>query len=236
MSLFLNSMLLRASRMIRPCIFVLASLLAFPFSVCAQTVFSWRHDGVVVNQGQTLQTELQNAYTGFETDEGLYLAGFKIDRKGENFPFVVFISRNLERVNSWPLETMASQFFEYQQKLYVLDVEGKAFQFDGTDWKPSGLTFKPDSIIISAGENLIACSPAPLTKAATGTGSCYSLFKQWDVEANWRAVSPKICDGSLILQDSKSSSTHFLVIEVTSGKLLNSNASFQEVAAFCTGG
>ncbi|WP_041598781.1 hypothetical protein [Hahella chejuensis] len=219
--------------MIRPCIFVLATLLAFPFSACAQTTFSWRHDGVVVNQGQTLQTELQNAYAGFETDEGLYLAGFKIDQTRENFPFVVFISRNLERVNSWPLETMAGQFFEYQQKLHVLDVEGKAFQFESNNWRRANLTFKPNSIIVSTSRDIVACNPAPLTKIANGTGSCYSLFKQWSVDANWRAAQPRICDGELIIQEHKDGSLHYLAVDIESGKVLKSLYTEKAFSGLC---
>ncbi|MDG9671364.1 hypothetical protein ONV78_26760 [Hahella sp. CR1] len=233
MSLFLNSMLLRASRMIRLCIFVLATLLAFPLSACAQTVFSWRHDGVVVNQGQTLQTELQNAYAGFETDEGLYLAGFKIDQKGENHPFIMFISRDLKVTTSWPLETMASQFFEYQQKLYMLDVEGKAFQFESNDWRRANLTFKPNSIIVSTSRDIVACNPAPLTKIANGTGSCYSLFKQWSVDVNWRAAPPKICDGELIIQEHKDGSLHYLAVDIESGKLLKSLYTEKAFSGLC---
>ncbi|AZZ91984.1 hypothetical protein EUZ85_15085 [Hahella sp. KA22] len=209
------------------------STLFLSLTACAQQSFDWRYDGSVVSNGVTISTELQNAYSAFETPNGIYLAGFKIDKDSVNYPYIVFVGSSLKEKRSWPLTAMVEQFFEYESDLYIVDSEGSAFQLDGNDWKLTDLTFKPDSIIVSTSQDIIACNPTPMAKVANGTGSCYSVFKKWSVNANWRNTPPKVCNGVLIIQERKAGALRYLAIDTASGKLLKSLSTKEVVSDLC---
>ena len=157
----------------------------FLFSACANTQLQWSYD-VSVNRGaNVLKTELQNFFAALAVDNGLFLAGYKIDERGINYPYIVYVDSNMNHVKYWEQPSGLKQFFQYQDRTYFLDENGVTSFYENDNWLKSDFIFKPDSIIIYSGEFFIACKPAPLMKASTERGSCYSPQKNWNVAVSW---------------------------------------------------
>lgn len=193
-----------------------------PLAVCASSrePMRWSSNGAVVAEGATLKTELQNAYTALETKSGLYLGGFKIDTEGVNYPFVVFVSQDLKELKSWPMESSVSHFFQFRGKVHALTAEGQALKENSIGWARTELAFKPESIVVWSGEDIIACNPSPLLMTDKRKGGCYSLFKGWQLNANWQGIEPKICDGKLVVLETLRGGLHIRRVDLTSGTIL----------------
>lgn len=214
---------------------IILLLLALPLAVCAspQAPLRWNTDGTVQAQSETVKTGLQNAYTAIETALGIYVAGFKIDDKGANHPVVVFLSQDLKTKRSWPMPGSVTQFFLFKNALHVLTIDGQALQTDGLNWSGVGLAFKRDSFVVWSDDDLVACNPAPLLMNDKTKGGCYSLFKGWQFDANWREVKPQICNGNLMVLEARAGVWWLRQLDVTSGAVLVSRKISDLVSDLC---
>ena len=214
--------------------FFLIILLAFAVGACARESLSWNTDGTVVAGSASLNTGLQNAYTAFETKAGLYLGGFRIDQDGANHPQVVFVSADLDTQKSWLMESSVNQFFEFRNSIYVLTASGLALKAHGADWDPADFAFKPDSIVVWSTEDIVACNPAHLLMAAQGRGGCYSLFKGWQLDANWRGVEPKVCNGRLVVLERIQGALRARQIDLATGTVLATQSVGESLTDLCS--
>src|SRR6266536_1827211 len=99
-------------------------LLAFwPSPVCADNLpaVTWTGDGRVFRAGRSVRTELQSVSVAHPTADGIYLAGYKIDAKGVNYPRLIYVSGDLRTTKSWPFAESIAQVFSFRGGLHVLD-------------------------------------------------------------------------------------------------------------------
>ncbi|MDX2445556.1 MAG: hypothetical protein QNK30_17305, partial [Bacteroidales bacterium] len=93
--------------------FCLLSLLA-----CSNTQLRWSYGGSVSSGANVLQTELQNFFVALPVDNGIFLAGYKIDEQGINYPYIVFVDSDIN--NFLRLKSAIAQSFS---EVYVIDEE-----------------------------------------------------------------------------------------------------------------
>ncbi len=201
-------------------IFLLVCLLPFP--ACLGEGLQWRQDGSISLDQHVIQTQLQNVYEALAVNDGIFLAGYKIDKAGANYPCIAFVDKKLDEPHYWPQSIDPKQFFEFDHRVHLLNVEGKVFVFAKEAWQPAAFSLKPNSMVVHSSEFLVACRPAPLMMTDNELGCCYSPQKQWQVEVNWRSVKPAVCDGMLTVVDERGPKRLAHQIDMKSGKIVKS--------------
>lgn len=193
--------------------FSIAFLLA-----CTSTGISWQHDGLIISGGVEYRTKFDNVYTTLLTDEGIHLAGYTIDKEGNNFPLSAFFDKQLKEINYWPHETPVNGFFKFKQQYFSLNENGKVRKFEGHYWKDASFNLEMDSVVIYSKHFIIACIPAPLFKNSSKGGFCYSPEKKWKINFNWRTVPPSICNNKLVVVEEKNSKIIAHQLEMNNGR------------------
>ncbi|WDE05878.1 hypothetical protein SG34_002780 [Thalassomonas viridans] len=209
--------------LISRCKFALLILTAWLTScaVVEKSQLQWRYDGSVFTPHAKIETGLDNAYYAFDTPQGLYLAGFKIDNKGINHPYLVFIGKQLSGQIHWPQDRAVEQLFFYKKQLYLLDESGKTQVKAGQHWREHPLTFTANSKVITSRQALIACVPTPLPSADYTRGHCYSPTKNWRRDIAWRSVTPALCNNILLAINDYPAPKSLHYIDIDTGKILN---------------
>ncbi len=193
-----------------------------PFPACLGEGLQWRHDGSVSHGQRVIQTQLQSIYEALAVNDGIFLAGYKIDKVGVNYPYIAFVDQKLEEPRYWAQSADPKQFFEFDHRVHLLDVEGTLFFFEKEEWRQAAFSLKPDSIVVHSSNFLVACRPAPLMMTDTELGCCYSPQKQWQVEVNWRSIKPAVCDGVLTVVEERGPKRIAHRIDLKSGKIVKS--------------
>ena len=186
----------------------------------------WSEDGkITVPNGKKISLEIQSAYDGLTYLDKTYIAGFKIDKDGNNFPYIVVISHDLSTINYYKFDGIINDIFVHKNAIYANDNSGKVFSFDGKQWPETALVFPVDSFVAYSDNSaeLVVCNRASLLKEGDHNNSgCYSLEKKWKYNFFWTTHQPKVCDGKLYLIDS--TADNFKVLSLESGKALSSKA------------
>jgi hypothetical protein len=186
----------------------------------------WSEDGVVSNaEGKQIRLKVQGIYDALNYAGHTYLAGFKIDKDGTNYPYIAKISSDLSVVKYWSFETIPNDIFIYQQEIHSVSTDGKVSKLVKNDWRLTELTFPPDSQVIYSDNNtnLIVCYPASLAKAVVRPSGCKSLNNHWQLDFVWRHNVPKMCNGILYAIEQKKNSNTFKKIDITTGKEISSS-------------
>ncbi|WDD98604.1 hypothetical protein [Thalassomonas actiniarum] len=191
-------------------------------AVVEKSKLQWRYDGRVFSPLAEVNTGLDNAYYAFDTPEGLYLAGFKIDNKNINHPYLVFISKQLNGQIQWPQNQAVEQLFFYKKQLYLLDETGQTQIKSDNQWREHPLTLTAHSRVITSEKALIACVPTPLASADYTRGHCYSITKNWRVDIAWRSVTPTLCNNILVAVSDYPSRGTLHQIDINNGKIIKS--------------
>ncbi|WDE11388.1 hypothetical protein [Thalassomonas haliotis] len=192
-------------------------------AIVEESKLQWRYDGRVFSPSTETKTVLNNAYYAFDSPQGLYLAGFKIDSNNINHPYLVFINKQLSEQIQWPQQQPVEQLFFYKKQLYLLDETGKTQVKAGKDWQEHPLTFTANSKVITSKKALIACVPTPLPSADYTRGHCYSLTKNWRVDIAWRSHTPVLCNNTLMAISDYPDQRTLHQININNGKVVKSS-------------
>lgn len=213
-------------------IVVLCFLLPLP--ACSNQAPKWQHDGTVSFGDVNIKTGLQNVYSALIVPGGVFLAGYKIDKQGVNYPYTVYVDEVSKGVKLWQQNKDVKDFFLYQEKAHFVDVEGGVQVYSDKAWHKAGFNLKPGSVVVLSEDFIVACKPAPMMKVAMiESGFCYSPQKKWEVKLSWRQVRPSICNGILtVVEDSKPKIVAHQ-IDIQSGNTLKSKILVKKVKDAC---
>lgn len=197
----------------------------------------WREDGLVTSaDGKQQQLDIIGIYDALNYEGSIYLAGFKIDKEGTNYPHIAKINSDISAINYWPFEKIPNDIFVYQKNIHSVSTDGEVYKLENSDWHLTELTFPPDSHVVYSDNNtnLIVCYPAALAKAVVRQSGCKSLNKQWKLDFVWQTQVPKICDGKLYAVAQEKDENIFKQIDITTGKEIFSSQLKQVPENLCS--
>ena len=211
-------------------IFILLSL--YSLSGCAAPALAWKPDGTVSLGSNKINTHLDNTYASFNTNQGLFLAGFKIDKQGINTPYIAYVNTEL-KLSTWVTNEPVNQFFQYQDKIHAVDMAGFVSIYSIDHWEQQTYALKPLSIVVYSKEMLIACVPAPLQKTDPNRGQCYSITNNWVADINWRTIKPVVCGEYLTAIEDASPARRALQLNLSTGNIIHTKTVTVSVADVC---
>lgn len=189
-------------------------------SASGETVLKWEYDGTVKHGARQIKTKLQNTYYAFNSEDGIYLAGFVIDKMGVNHPYLVFVKNDLTEQYDWAQEATVEQVFTFNEQLYLLDEDGNTKRKSKEGWSEGGISFLPKSKVVYSNSDIIACVPSPLAKNSLENGNCYSLKKGWRVNLAWRSIQPAVCGDYLTTIEDNAEEIKGHEIDLDTGKIV----------------
>jgi len=201
---------------------ILFSLLLISVEACAQKEISWKTNGKVTIGSHTLKLKMQNIYYGYKFDNGVYLIGFEIDKKGNNIPTLAWLSAIDTAPEYWTFNNVLQEIFILNGQVHLLDMNGEIQQLENKTWKKSAIKLKINSRVIDTRNGILACYPSPLFKSPPAIGGCYTANGKWEIKINWRDTAPKICKGYLIVVDQIKNILWLKKHNITNGLLLAS--------------
>ncbi len=218
------------------------SFITFAFFFCITTItacvddsLKWDYRGTISRgDANAISLEMENVYQGVSHDDALFVIGFKIDDAGINHPTVARVSDDLKKLHYWPFSNLLQQLFVFENSLYLLDGTGAVFQYENQNWKKDRLMLFPESRVIRAEKDIIACYPSSLLKSGNRIGACYSVKRKWKVPVNWRKIEPKICDDRLIIFETVNREMFIRTINITNGKIMVSRTLAKEPQDLCS--
>ncbi len=201
---------------------ILFLLLLTSVEACAQKEISWKTNGRVNIGSHTVKLKMQNVYYGYKVNNGVYLIGFEIDKKGNNKPTLAWLSRSDTTPEYWSFNNILQEIFMLNGQIHLLDMNGGIHKFESESWIKSPLKLKDNSRIIDTEKTILACYPSPLFKSPSGIGGCYTANGQWEIKVNWNDTLPKICKGHLIVVDQINKTLWLKKYSKDNGELLSS--------------
>ncbi len=217
----------------------IGALALFLLTACktnADVSLAWREDGLVTSaDGKKIQLEIQGIYDALNYGGNAYLAGFKIDKEGTNYPYIAKISSDLSAIKYWPFESIQNDIFVYQKKIHSVSMDGEVYKMENNDWHLTELTFPPDSQVVYSDNNtnLIVCYPAALAKTVVRQSGCKSLKNKWQQDFVWQTHTPKMCNGKLHAIAQEKDSNFIKKIDISTGKEISSNVLTQVPEDIC---
>jgi hypothetical protein len=193
----------------------------------AMTKVVWKEDGTLsASNGNKIQLDIQSAYDSFTYAGNIYVAGFKIDDEGNNYPYVVAASEDFSSIKYWPFDEIPNDIFVYKQELHLNTTSGHVFALQDGNWVLQQTSFPPRSQVIYSDNmnELIVCYSASLAKADSHKSGCYSTSKKWESEFIWFTQVPKLCNGNLYAIEEKQKGKVFKKISIETGKVIASKA------------
>ena len=188
-----------------------------------KSTLTWKPNGKISDaSGHSVKLKLRGNYLGKMHDKALYVAGFEIDKAGVNHPMLARISVDLKDVKYWNIDTIAKDFFIYKADLHVNDVNGNVYILVNSNMEKAKFTLKPNSTIIAANNDIVACFPSSMFKSVKDIGACYSDQKNWSVTVNWLDVTPKVCNNTLVAYEKNYDNSLIKKIDLNNGKLIDS--------------
>lgn len=184
---------------------------------------TWKEDGVISNaDGKQVQIDMRGIYDALQYAGFTYLAGFKIDKDGTNYPQIAKASNDLSQLHYWGFEKIPNDIFVYQSKIHFVTTDGEVYRLEKDQWQLMQLAFPPDSHIVYSDNNanIIVCYPAALEKAVVRTSGCKSLKNNWQRDFVWHTQTPKVCNGKLFVIDQGQGSAVLKKIDLTTGNEL----------------
>lgn len=89
---------------------------------------TWKEDGSVIGStGKKSNLDIQGIYDGLEHKGISYLAGFKIDKDGNNFPYIAQVSNDLSSTQYWAFEHIPNDIFIYKETVHVIAMDGEVY-------------------------------------------------------------------------------------------------------------
>lgn len=186
-------------------------------------ILTWKPNGKISDaSGHSVKLKLKGNYLGIMHNKALYVAGFEIDKAGVNHPMLARISVDLKDVKYWNIDTIAKDFFIYKADLHLNDANGNVYVLNNSNIDKANFKLKPNSTIIAANDDIVACYPSSMFKAVKDIGACYSVQKKWSVTVNWLDVTPKICNDNLFAFEKNADTSLVKKIDLNDGKIIES--------------
>lgn len=193
----------------------------------AEASITWREDGLITStDGKQHQLYIQGIYDALNYEGSAYLAGFKIDEEGTNYPHVAKISGDLSSINYWSFEKIPNDIFVYQGKIQLVTKDGEIYKFEKNNWHLTSVRFPADSQIVYSDKkaNLVVCHPESMEKTGDYNGGCFSTNNDWRLNFIWFTIVPKVCNGQLYIVEEYSESKIRKHIDLATGKILKSDS------------
>ena len=180
-------------------IFIGLLLLFISVEVCSQGDMTWKPDGRVYLDNKVIKLKIQNAYFGYNFNNGIYIIGFEIDKESNNTPTLAWLNGVDKKPVYWVFDSVLQEIFVSDGQVNLLDIDGELYKLDQQQWVKQALKLKANSRIINADNGIIACNPSPLIKESMDYGSCYSVAGKWEVKVSWREIIPRLCGDYLVV-------------------------------------
>lgn len=217
---------------------ILSSFIVFLISceIVGHNELNWYPNGEVKSSnGKTFQLDLQNIYKAFSAEGMTYLAGFKIDKDGNNDPYLVAIENDSLSVEYWPFRTITNDIFLYKDTLHVNSIEGNVMQYINGHWVNSNLSFPSQSVVSysDSKNHLVVCYAADIQKTSKRKSGCFSLSPDWNYEFFWFDVEPVFCGDYLNIYESVDDVFFVTSIDIYSGNTVSSKKHHARVVNLC---
>lgn len=185
----------------------------------------WAEDGVVTGAGgKRLQLDIQGIYDSLNYAGQIYLAGFKIDKEGNNYPHIIQMHNDLSSVKYWPFDNIPNDIFVYHEEVHVTTTDGNVYSFQDEKWKLIDKKFPRESQVVHSDhkDDLVVCYPAAMEKTGEQNSGCISTNKKWKLDFVWFTIVPKACNGKLHVVEGSGNSKLFKQIDLATGGILKS--------------
>jgi hypothetical protein len=187
---------------------------------------TWKEDGSVLgNNGKKMHLEIQGIYDSLEYADVSYLAGFKIDKEGNNFPHIAQVRNDLSSVQYWAFEHIPNDIFIYKETVHVITMDGEIYSLKGGRWNVIDKKFPRESQIVYSDnkENLIVCHPASMEKMGDYNSGCFSAATNWKLGFTWFNIVPKVCNGQLYIVEESDNEKLFKQVHLLTGTVVKSS-------------
>ena len=196
------------------------------FTACqtnATGSFKWAEGGVVTGvDGKKMQLDIQGVYDNLSYAGANYLAGFKIDKEGNNYPHIVQVRDDLSAVKYWPFEHIPNDIFIYQEKIHAITTDGQVYTLQDERWNPSDKKFPRESQVVYSDykNDLVVCYPAAMEKTGDHISGCISTSNNWKLDFIWFTTVPKVCNGKLYIVEENVETKVVRQIDLTTGRIV----------------
>lgn len=187
--------------------------------------FTWKENGVVTSSsGKEIQLDIQGVYDSLDYAGFNYLAGFKKDKEGNNYPYIAQVSDDLLSITYWPFGQIPNDIFIYKTNVHMATMSGHVYMLKNVTWNLSKEHFPRESHVVYSDnqDNAILCYPTAMEKAAAHNGGCRAINNSWQLDAVWFSVVPKICKGELYVVEERGEPKTLKRVDVMTGKVLGS--------------
>ncbi|PUA27923.1 MAG: hypothetical protein B0W54_15530 [Cellvibrio sp. 79] len=207
-------------------IFAVALLVLTAYQASANNFILWKQDGSVTSaNGKKIQLEIQGIYDSLEYNSINYLTGFKIDKEGNNSPYIVQIPNDLSSTQYWPFESIPNDIFIHRETVHVITMNGEVYELNDAKWNLTNKQFPRESQIVYSDhkDNLIVCHPASMEKTGDHNSGCFSAANNWKLGFIWFNIVPKVCNGQLYLVEDSNNSKLFKQVNLVTGTVVKSS-------------
>lgn len=187
----------------------------------------WKADGHIANNaGIQKKLEITGIYDSLNFQGVTYLAGFRIDKDGTNYPQLVSTDVTLSNVSYWGFEKIPNDIFVYQKVVHIVDTDGGIYRLEKGAWQLTPTTFPPESQVVYSDNNndAIICYPASLLKNIKRASGCKSLGDNWQLDFVWTTQAPKICAGELYAIEDKKGLYLLNKVNMKTGAIISSTS------------
>lgn len=198
---------------------------------------TWKTDGVVTSsRGKSVQLDIQGIYDGLNYKGFSYMAGFKVDGEGNNYPHIAQVSDDLSSLTYWPFEQIPNDIFVYKALIHVATMNGQVYSLQNEKWNLTQQQFPRESHVVYSDQQdkLVICYPASMEKASPRNGGCQSINSTWQLDFVWFSIVPKVCKGELYIVEENSESKILKRIDLTTGKILKATSLRNVPEDICT--
>lgn len=187
---------------------------------------TWKEDGSVIGStGKKSNLDIQGIYDSLEYQGISYLAGFKIDKDGNNFPYIAQVPNDLSSTQYWAFERIPNDIFIYKETVHVIAMDGEVYELKEGKWDLINKQFPRESQIVYSDhkESLIVCHPASMEKTGDYSSGCFSTTNNWRLDFIWFNIVPKVCNEQLYIVEESNNSKLFKQVDLVTGKVAKSS-------------
>lgn len=184
---------------------------------------TWKENGVVTNSdSKKIQLDIQGIYDSLNYAGFNYMAGFKVDGEGNNYPHIARVSGDLSSVTYWPFEQIPNDIYIYKALIHVTTMNGQVYSLQDGKWNLTQQRFPRESHVVYSDQQykLVICYPASMEKASARSGGCQSINNLWQLDFVWFSIVPKVCKGELYVVEENSAPKILKGIDLATGKIL----------------
>lgn len=194
-------------------------------AINAEPTVTWNENGQVTNSaGHQLQLQITGIYDSLSYRGDTYLAGFKINKNGDNVPTIAQVNNLLTQINYWDFAKIPNDIFAYQNQIHFVDTNGGVYQLGKSSWHATPLVLPPGAQVVNSDNNsqLIVCYPASLAKSVVRESGCKSMSNTWALNFVWSLHLPKMCAGKLYAIATERGTLQLKKVDIATGSVFSS--------------